>query len=281
MPRVAPVLLVVLVALAGCNGILNDGGAEGEVFTPAAVPTDAPTPTPRPQLAPGLTAEGVVDASALAAAHDALLENTSFTVQRTVTYRTQNGTPVRRVTSVTRIGRDGRLLVTKRWNGTTTLRREAYYYDGKRLLVATTTDTATTYHRVSPATATLRRLVATGMEQIERIFSITETRVAGRMVHNGTTMYRLVSARNQSEKTTPLGRSVSARARITTRGFVRAYTFRQTLSGEGSDGTAVIVVSTQYTGVGSTTVERPVWYDEALSETNATNRTTVSDVLRG
>ena len=274
MQRVALVLFVVLVALAGCNGVLGDGRDETETLTPAAVPTDEPTPTPAPTLAPGLTGEGVTNASALAAAHDARLENTSFTVRQTVTYRTRNGTPVRRVTSVAHVGEGERFRVTKRWNGETTLRRVASYSDGERLLVATTVDNTTTYRRTSPGTTTAPDSVVpgTGSEQLERVFLASETRVVGRTERNGTTVYRLVTEdgqRTRSDATT-LGQSVSVRARITANGLVRAYTFRQTLSGEGSDGTAVIVVSTHYTEVGSTTVERPAWYGTAVAATNAT-----------
>ena len=146
-------LLVVCVVLAGCNGVFGGDTQETSTLTPAAVPTDEPTRTPLPQLAPGLTGEGVVNASALAAAHDATLEDTSYTARRTVTYRTPNGTPVRRIESVTRVADDGRFRITKRWNGSTSLRRVAYYHDGDRLLVATT---------VSPATniVSIRRLPA-------------------------------------------------------------------------------------------------------------------------
>jgi hypothetical protein len=267
-------VIVVLVAFSGCNAFNNP---DTTTLTPAPVPTDEPTPTPVPRLAPGLTQDGVVNASALAAAHDALLENTSFTMHRTVTYRTHSGTPVRRMTSVARVGDDGRFLVTKRWNGTTHLRRAVYYYDGERLLVATTDAFETTYRRMPPETATSLRsvVVGTDAERIERLFVTTEMQVVGRTESNGSTVYRLVPGigQNQSNATVSIGRSVSVRARITDRGLVRRYTFRQTLSGEGPDGAVVIVVWTRYTDVGSTTPERPAWYATAVSATNATEST--------
>jgi hypothetical protein len=275
-------VIVVLVASSGCNAFINP---DITTLTPAPVPTDEPPPTPVPQLAPGLTQEGVVNASALAASHDALLENTSFTVRRTVTYRTHTGTPVRRMTSVARVGDDELFLVTKRWNGTTPLRRVAYYYDGERLLVATTDAFATTYRRVSLETVTsLRSVVAgTDAERIERLFVAAEMRVVGRTERNGTMVYRLVPAvgQNQSNVTVSLSRSVNVHARITTRGLVRRYTFRQTLSGEGPDGAVVIVVSTRYTDVGSTAPERPAWYAAAVSATNTTKLTDLTSQRSG
>ncbi len=275
-------MLVVCVVLAGCNGVFgSDAGTPERTLTPAAVPTDEPTPTPVPQLAPGLTGEGVVNASALAAAHDATLDDTSFTVRRTVTYRTRNGTSIRRIESVTRVADDGRFRITKRWNGSTPLRRVAYYDDGERLLVATTgTDDATTYRQASPGTVVAQRssVAAAGSRRIETMFVAGETVVAGRTERNGTTVYRLVPAetlRRSPETTTGLGRAVSVEARVTDRGRVRSYTLVQRLSGEGSDGAASIVVSTRYSRVGSTDVERPAWYGTALAATDVTtaNRT--------
>jgi hypothetical protein len=282
--RAVAVAFVLLVVLAGCNGVLDGGNDDTATLTPAAVPTDDPTPTPAPRLAPGLTEAGVTNASALAAAHDALLEDTSFTVRRTVTHRTRDGTPVRRVTSVTRVGADGRFRATKRWNGTTGLRRVAYYDDGERLLVATTdASNATTYRRASSASGG-SVVAGTGSEQFERVATIAETRVVGRAERNGTTVYRLAPMdgwRTRSIAAAELGRSIRMRARVTARGLVRSYTFRQTLSGEDFNGTAVIVAATRYTAIGSTTVERPSWYETAVAKTNATasNRTGTATAL--
>jgi hypothetical protein len=272
--RAATVALVVLVVFAGCSSILDGDDPGTATLTPAAVPTDAPTATPLPRLAPGLTRDGITNASALAATHDALLENTSFTVRRTVTHRTRDGTPVRRVTSVTRVGEDGRFRVTKRWHGAASLQRTMYYNDGERLLVATTdANNATTYRRASSASAVGGSVVAgTGGEQFERVATIAETRVVGRVERDGTTVYRLAPAdgRQTRSSAVDLGRSIRLRARVTARGLVRSYTFRQTLSGEESDGTAAIVASTRYTAIGSTAVERPAWYGTAVAETNTT-----------
>jgi hypothetical protein len=262
--------------LAGCNGVFG-GNAEGpeRTLTPVAVPTDEPTPTPVPQLAPGLTGEGVVNASVLAAAHDATLDGASYTERRTVTYRARNGTPIRRIESVTRVADDGRFRITKRWNGSTSLRRAAYYDDGERLLVATTNaGNATTYRRASSGTVAAQRssVAAAGSRRIETMFVASETVVAGRTERNGTTVYRLVPAATPSRSpgtTTGLDRSVSVRADITEQGLVRSYTLTQRLSGEGADGAATIVVSTRYTRVGATDVERPPWYGIALAAIDA------------
>lgn len=263
--QAAAVALVVLVVLAGCSGILDGDSQKTATLTPAAVPTDQPTPTPAPRLAPGLTAARVENASALAAAHDATLDGTSFTVRETTVYRAANGTTIRRVTSTTRVGGDGRVSVTRRWNGATTLRRSASYFDGTRRLVATTRDGETTYRR-TPATATEPIAAGTGRKRIARTFTVAEVHVADRIESRETTAYRLVP--DERPSATP-GRSVRVHATVTARGLVRNYTLDQRLSGRADD-VSSIHVSTRYAAIDSTAVERPAWYEQAMAETNTT-----------
>lgn len=282
MQRLLPFVLVVCVVLAGCNGVFGpEGREETPTLTPMAVPTDEPTPTPVPRLAPGLTAEGVVDASTLAAAHTAVFENTSFTVRQTVVYRGEDGTPLRRIESTTRVADDGRFRITKRWNGSMALRQVAYYDDGERVLVATTgANDTTTYRRLSPRAVAAQRSSVLGAdgERIETMFVAAETRVSDRTERNDTTVYRLVptgTRGNSSNTATVLDRSVSVRARVTEQGLVRNYTLTQRLSGDGAGGATTIVVSARYTAIGATDIERPAWYEPAVAATNATasNRT--------
>ena len=268
MRPLVPVLLVVAVVLAGCGGVFGDG-EETATLTPAAVPTDEPTPTPVPRLAPGLTRDGVADAGALAAAHAAALDGRSFTVRRTMTYRTGTGMPVRELTSVARVARDGRFLVQRRWTGETTLRCETAYFDGERLLVATTdAENDTEYHEAPPSSA--RVATEAGGERIERVFTAAETRVVARSDRGETTVYRLAPVERTRSNASGPGQSVRVRARITARGFVRSYTLDQGLSERQPGDPSSIVVSTRYTDVGSTTVERPAWYRTAMAAANAT-----------
>jgi|AntDeeMinimDraft_5_1070356.scaffolds.fasta_scaffold06009_3 hypothetical protein len=285
MRRLFPFVLVVCVVFAGCNGVFGTESDERtSTLTPVAVPTDEPTPTPVPRLAPGLTAEGVVNASALAAAHTAAFENISFTGRQTVVYRTENGTPIRRIESTTRVADDGRFRVTKRWNGSTTLQQVGYYDDGERVLVATTGANDTmTYRRLSPRAVAAQRSSVLGASngRIETMFVAAETRVFRRTERNDTTVYRLVPAaarRETSNTATVLDRSVSVRARVTEQGLVRNYTLTQRLSGDGTGGATMIVVSARYTAIGATDIERPAWYESALAATDgvASNRSGTS-----
>lgn len=264
--RVAVVVFALLVVFSGCGGIWGDE-SNIETVTPVAVPTDPSTSTPMPRLAPGLTRAGIENASALAAAHDAVLDGKSFTIHETTIYRAANGTPIRRITSVTRIDNDGRVSVRRRWSGATALRRSESYFDGKRRLVATIdTSGEVTYRRTPLSTADESIVARTGSRRIERTFTVAELHVADRSEEADTMVYRFVPSEQQ---TATLGRSVRVRATVDGRGLVRDYTLDQQLS-DPVGNVSSIRVSTRYTAIGSTTVESPAWYERALAETNAT-----------
>ena len=302
MTRAVPLTaLVCLLVLAGCSGFADGGGQSGADVdgtdgaadgsgmnvTPAPVPTIEPTPTPPTEVAPGITRAGVRNASALAIAHDAILENRNYTVIRNVTYRAANGTVLTHRRSVSKVGTDGRRYVERTWREATGLRRETVWSNGRRLLRARTyANGTTTYRRTELETAGRGRTIGagTGSEQIERVFTVAEVRIVDRYERNGTVLYRLASANatrsgtNVTDRSDRDGRAVSAEALVSIQGLVRSYEFRQTLS-DDLDGTTRIVVSTRYVDVGATTVSRPSWYEEAIERTNGTESTTASAVI--
>ena len=301
-------VLVVLVALAGCSGFAGggastdgagdrgpasgDGSGEGEgarsgaeagtagdprseaagSVTPAPVPAVQGTETPAPRVAPGLSATGITNASALAAAHGARLANTSYTMVRNVTYLAANGTKLTERRSVSEVGTDGRFAVRRTREGVRGPAREALWSNGTALFEARTdTEGTTAYRRAAPEVAERRRALVTdaGSWQIERVFTVAEARVVDRTERSGTTVYRLESpvAQLPNANASDVGASVRVEAAVTEEGLVREYAFRQTFSGDSS-GAASVVVATRYTDIGETTVSRPPWYDEALTVTN-------------
>jgi hypothetical protein len=301
-------VLVVLVALAGCSGFAGggastdgasdrgpasgDGSGEGEgarsgaeagtagdpgseaagSVTPVPVPAVQRTETPAPRVAPGLSATGVTNASALAAAHGARLANTSYTMVRNVTYLAANGTKLTERRSVSEVGTDGRFAVRRTREGVRGPAREALWSNGTALFEARTdTEGTTAYRRAAPEVAERRRALVTdaGSWQIERVFTVAEARVVDRTERSGTTVYRLESpvAQLPNANASDVGASVRVEAAVTEGGLVREYAFRQTFSGDSS-GAASVVVATRYTDIGETTVSRPPWYDEALTVTN-------------
>src|SRR4051812_262482 len=50
----APILIVLAVAVLGCNFSRSAGNANNAAITPSPTPTETPTPTPTPKATPGL-----------------------------------------------------------------------------------------------------------------------------------------------------------------------------------------------------------------------------------
>jgi len=91
---VTALICLLIVTSAGCSGLLDDGNqpTESETTTPtpttaatSATETTPATTAPAEQLAPGLTAEDVTDALALANAHRANVHNHTFVSQQRFT----------------------------------------------------------------------------------------------------------------------------------------------------------------------------------------------------
>jgi hypothetical protein len=158
MERVLPVvLLVCLLALAGCSGfsaggsgsgsgagpgIGNDAGSRVSV-TPAPVPTVERTGTSGPRLAPGLAADGVADPDALLAAHRSVLDDTTYTVRAVVNATYPNGTTYYRTAARARVTeRDDGYHYSSRFDrpnrSTNTLVRYESWSGGGTILTAAT-----------------------------------------------------------------------------------------------------------------------------------------------
>lgn len=284
------VLLVVAIVSAGCSGFATDGGSgEGKDGDPTVSVTPAPVPSVEAdgRLAPGLTAAGVENPSALAVAHNAVLRNRSFTMRtnRTTTYangsfRGHTTERVRVAPEKTAYGATYRIEgvpVTSRVEEYPVLRSERWF-DGRRALVASTYINGTTrYYRQSGATRSLalRSFVDDG-GRYARLLDGAETRVVGRFERDERTYYRLTAA-NLSAVLAEIPwiesvQGTSFEAVVSSRGFVRAYRLRYRATIENGS-TLRVTESTRYTDVGATTVSRPSWYEEARRATNRTDAT--------
>ena len=304
----ALVLACVLV-LAGCSGFTGGGpgndGRDGpnpsRTVTPAPVPTTGPTATPGPRIAPGLATTGVVNASALADAHEARLEDASLTLSRTTTYRYGSGEIARRERVTTQVGVDGerlrvvehRPLPTASTGSTTsteattpteapagggsdrrTVIREVYWFGSNRSARAITYANGTTaYRSASPRNLTQgrRSIVITEATRIAALAGGFETRVR-RTGEEDDPRYRVVSTgdADENDRTRPTGfASVSSfRMTVTPAGSVGEYRLVRRLTVQRQGKPTEIVTRVRYTDVGTTTVSRPSWYDDALHETN-------------
>ena len=100
MSRVGLLFVIVLVLLAGCNGIVDGDGTDREPYSvpepiePAADGANDESGEDEPeQLLPGLTVEGIDDVGALQREHQHALDGQPHTVNSTTDARYENGTP--------------------------------------------------------------------------------------------------------------------------------------------------------------------------------------------
>lgn len=270
-------VFAVLLVLSGCSGLFG-GGTSTPTVTPVDPPTGSPTATPVPVLAPGVTARGVQNASALASAHEAVLANESHTIAATETRRYADGTLQWQYDSDRRVAPTearhhavATISGTERPFGIGSLRnvsRFETYREGQQVHVFESNGTAT---RSVRTTGDAPRVVA---DPLVAVFSATETEVEGRVTRNGTTVHRLVVV----EVTRPellagaLARpsydsveNASFSALVDSRGLVHEYRLAYTL--HRGETTVQVTREVRFRSVGNTTVTRPPWYDDARATT--------------
>lgn len=250
---IAALLVVALVATAGCNAPLTDEPAAGETptVTPVAVEERATGQTD--ELAPGLGPDGVDDAERLLDAHAAVLANDSYTVRLASSREPTDGSTATRYDRVVRVASAERfhyVLSTETDDGE---RRVERWRDGARAYEATTENGSTSYRSLEapapPALLTRGDLL--------RLFLFVPADVVDSYERNGTTVHHVAGGPSQLP---PLS-DVSYEATITERGLVRSYEVSYTLDGRRPE--ATVTVTATVSEVGGTTVERPPWVDDA------------------
>lgn len=278
--------LVILVCLAGCNALTGETTTEPPSITPAEIPTDDPNATQR--LAPGLTNHGVVDPSALANAHEAVLTNTSFTRKGTMTKKYTNGTiRTQRVMTTRMVAPKDRYYINVEEYGHNTNRYNqtpdnlSYWSNGERVFVASPSSkmNTTTYHHWESATpADLESGFIRG-EMYSEWFQIFDTKVSNHTTHNGTTLYRVtatgIADPDRLTKIFPdtkQPRNLTFHAMIDSRGLVHEYrlAYTATLTETNRPTPIQIVSGMRHTNIGATTVDRPSWYTTANRTTPTT-----------
>ncbi|EMA55527.1 MULTISPECIES: hypothetical protein [Halococcus] len=274
---VGTVLVVVLVVLAGCSGVFGgDGGGESTpTVTPMTVPTDEPTPTPVPQLAPGLTGQGIENASALVAAHSSFLQNRSFTERSNSTGLGPNGSVLVDTTSTLHVGSgdEGIYAVTERnssegyspYPETLAARTEVWSNDGRTLWNRTYANGTTRYDRLDSSSQTRFGAAGAGLRYRLEWFTTDTTSVTERQ-RNGSTLY-LVRGKTRTEQTFANG-NTSLRMLVDRRGVIHSYRTVQQLS--GNENLTRVVSTTRFSAIGATDVpDRPSWADTALNRTTS------------
>lgn len=272
-------LVALLVVLAGCSALAPGPDANTETVTPAPVPTDSPLP-------PGVEPDGVTDASALAAAHAAALGTSSYTLVTNRTVRTANGSLRSALTvrlglsagpsrdyhaRVSVDGPAGPLVI-----GEPPTRAE-YWANDEVYLRRQTIDERTVYSRYDDTDAYVGTwsfwlgtvALDLGPEtDLRSTLDGFETRVADRSSEDGRVHLVGTTARSDEFVDDPAAvegvENATLHAFVAESGFVESYhvVYDATLV----DGERVRVKRTvRFERVGTTTVDRPPWYDEAMA----------------
>jgi len=241
--------VVLAVVLAGCGSLAADPGTP-RTLSPAPVPE--PTTQADSPLPPGLSGGGVTDVDALARAHVAALEGRSFTLQVNESYDDLSGFRVLRVE-----------------------RRDRYsFHDATVSIAGNRTEFVDGTHRYSRSTReglryelgpAVNRSAAYGWIVAPPVrtplsvgnATVYETRVAGERryeIH----IDRAVHPRFDSF------RNYSVRATVHPNGFVSAVSvsYVRVYQGKRTNVTRRV----QYSGLGTTTVDRPPWVERRWGE---------------
>lgn len=270
-PGAAAVAL--LLVLAGC------GAQPVPPVSPAPVPADTadPTDTSGRSIAPGLTEDGVTNPLRLSYAHDAVVRNASVTATLERVRRYRNGSLFsaerRRVAaSADRVRVDSTLA--ERGPGATYFPAGGsaeFWTDGTRYLQYLERNGSVSYGGV-PADRYAGRPrtdlpLVPGGGRVLVLFDGLDVRVVGNDTVDGRRVYHLAASAAEAPPGLAAAegvrdvRELSVTATVDDRGVLRSY--RLEYVAVVGDTRLDVVTTGTYDDVGSTTIERPAWYEEA------------------
>lgn len=260
----ATLLLMLLVAVAGCGGPLAGGsgvdeGADGETTTLTPVPlTEENGSTEVAELAPGLSrTAGVIDSERLLDAHAVTLANTSYTAIVVSARRDSNGSVQSRYNRSVRVEASDRFHYVLRFETRDEPRLTELWRDNDVAYEATTANGTTTYQTLdAPPLPTLL-----SASDLERLFDRLSTRVVETTIRNETSVYLVEGG----PRDLPPLYDVRFTARITEQGLIQSYELTYAIEREETRRT--VTVDATFTAVGETTVDRPPWYEAATEST--------------
>ncbi|WP_114576519.1 hypothetical protein [Saliphagus sp. LR7] len=274
MSRLAVALVVLLVSLAGCSGLSDEGGPPDREPYGVDEPVNPSIEDGSEGLLLGLTTEGVTNPDALFEGHHEAIADTPYTIETETVYvtETENGTVRQVIEGETYVdpeagvalesnrqytegnGSEGafpdqRNRTVERWFGTETLARTesengrvGYPYMGW------------SYEPMEWVAGTLLGALET----------VGNTTTVGAVEAEDGRYYVVEGRGNRSEEFdgTSRVRIVDVRALVRDDGLIRQVVSERAV--ERTDGRTVVDSSVEVTGVGETSVERPAWYDDAL-----------------
>jgi len=233
-------------------------------------------PPDAPEFPPGVNESAITDSLALVDAHQRTLENTSYTLSTSVTYRRPNGTLVAQGSTVTRVAPGGDSYYAVR---TQTVENATRWFGGERTDLAvwaneTDAVVARTVSAEEPTySRTSRSRVGLGPNsQWDLLYATVgagDAAVVGQVERDGTTLTKVVSSPSLSP--TEGGSAADSgtaqlqsafTALVDSRGVVRSMqTVHRTIFEERP---VVVTRTVRVSAMGNTTVERPDWSRQAV-----------------
>lgn len=268
--RWAIVSLIVLTA--GCNGLIGTDG-----LSPS--PHTSSTPTEKQDLPPGITANGVSDSFSLAEAHvEALRE--SYTVKKRHQIRYRNGTVYSDNIRSTRIATEHTIYL---YNSTTTGTSTDFLGGANGTLIAYSNGTAvlrkiqydgnTSYNIYRDQDGQLvppSSVYHGGPSNDERIAVLFDSVSNVSIIRENETIIRLRASTIEDDSLKVNGNIISDvslesfTTTVQSNGLVREY--HLVLRGELDGDEVTVTEDVRYTKIGTTSVDQPEWYDEAIEE---------------
>jgi hypothetical protein len=256
----AVLVLVALVALAGCGAVPLGGDTPAdptETLTPVPVSTETPTSTPTDRP-PGVAPNGTVNAARLREAHESFLDGRSY--EWRLVFDLQDPEDPTAVEGFTRQAFvDGDRFFVEQRDENQPVVQSLFVNETGGYLRRVTGNETRTETTLDPGVAAD---YAVGGRLIGRFLTGMNANVTT-AERNGETYYRLHATGTAPPALRQLGTAVSdyrATAYVSPEGFVRTLVVRyDRVWNENREG---VYVRFDYSGIGTTGVEKPDWVDE-------------------
>ena len=265
-------VVVVLVALAGCNGF--GGETSTETLTPAPVPSEAPESGPGSTILPGISPDGEIEPAVLADAHRSAVQGWSFVWTESYERRARFGSVTDRTQGDRRLVFESPTRYFYSVEGSVIWRDSAsilpaggaLYADGDSRYVRLTADGDVRYDRRPLDTAEAARFRSLSAQAVERYLALDSVDVTPIQVA-GERQYRLVGGRPAGDWSEQLD-AFNVTARVTSDGFVRNLSVSYALGSNNSY--RYVTYQFDFTAVGSASPTEPSWLTAARNGSDAT-----------
>ncbi|PSP51033.1 hypothetical protein BRC60_03895 [Halobacteriales archaeon QH_1_68_42] len=256
----AVLVLVALVALAGCGAVPLGGNTPAdptETLTPVPVSTETPTSTPTDRP-PGVAPSGTVNAARLREAHKSFLDGRSY--EWRLVFDLQDSEDPTAVEGFTRQAFvDGDRFFVEQRDENQPVVQSLFVNETGGYLRGVTGNETRTETTLDPGVATD---YAVGGRLIGRFLTGMNANVTT-AERNGETYYRLHATGTAPSALRRLGTAVSdyrVTAYVSPEGFVRTLVVRY--DRVWNENRERVYVRFDYSGIGTTGVEKPDWVDE-------------------